>query len=76
MTMSIFVQTGNYYESLHTLIYSLPTYISEKSKAKTSYLKIHEEIFLLYYNNNNKYLYSALLCVIQSAVTQNECNAI
>ena len=28
------------------------------------------------YNNNNKYLYSALSCVTQSAVTQNECNTI
>ena len=28
------------------------------------------------YNNNNKYLYSALSCVTQRAVTQNELNTI
>ena len=28
------------------------------------------------FNNNNKYLYSALSCVTQSVVTQNECNTI
>ena len=27
-------------------------------------------------NNNNRYLYSALSCVTQSAVTKNECNTI
>ena len=27
-------------------------------------------------NNNNKSLYSAVSCVTQSAVTQNECNTI
>ena len=32
------------------------------------------EIALSYINNNNKYLYSALACVTQSTVTQNEWN--
>ena len=27
----------------------------------------------IYNNNNNRYLYSALPCVTQCAVTQNEC---